>query len=211
VEPATSEGEQGLAFYEHPLYRVVPGGDSPVDVAGARTALGRPKSRAHLEAVSVATAAEAAHSYTCDGHGPDRIRNFEKHEHVSKTFPRRVRETFPRGFRACRVRRKRAFNRVPIGLLQQGEGGLGGGHKSKISRFARRATGPGFGICAPRALEVRSRFSCWSTKKRDFTSDFGGGTTAGAPTWPRVRPRHNQCCTEAVSRTPLSLMLFGEC
>jgi hypothetical protein len=38
----------------------------------------------------------------------------------------------------------------------------------------------------------------------------GGGTTTGAPTWTRVRPRRNQCATKALSRTPQSLALLGE-
>jgi hypothetical protein len=37
---------------------------------------------------------------------------------------------------------------------------------SKISRFARRQMELRVGICAPRALEIRSRFSCWSRKIR---------------------------------------------
>jgi hypothetical protein len=36
----------------------------------------------------------------------------------------------------------------------------------KISCFARQEKESGFGICAPRALEIRSRISCWSTKMR---------------------------------------------
>jgi hypothetical protein len=42
-------------------------------------------------------------------------------------------------------------------------------------------------------------------QKCDVTSESGGGTTVGAPTWTRVRPRRNQCTTEAVSRTPYRL------
>ncbi len=90
-----------------------------------------------------------------------------------------------------------AFTRVPIRLLQ---GRVG--NKSKTSCPAHQETVPGFGICTPKAFDIMCRFSFWS-QKHDFTSkSAGGGTTAGAPTWPRVRQRHNLCTTEALSRTP---------
>ena len=38
--------------------------------------------------------------------------------------------------------------------------------KSRMSRFARRETEPGFAICTPSALEIRSRFSFRSTNMR---------------------------------------------
>ena len=61
----------------------------------------------------------------------------------------------------------------------------GGYNKLKISRYMRRATKPGFGICVPGAFEIRSRFSFWCAKY-DFASNSGGGTTAGAPQRARV-------------------------
>jgi hypothetical protein len=53
------------------------------------------------------------------------------------------------------------------------------GEKTKMSRFAYARSEPGFGFCTKNAAEIRSRFSCWSTKMR-FRRP-GWGTTSGSP------------------------------
>jgi hypothetical protein len=69
-------------------------------------------------------------------------------------------------------------------------------HCCTKTHFAPEGKEPGLGICAPRALEVRSRFSfCFY----NHSSNSDRGTTVEAPKWTRVRPRHN----------PLSLALLG--
>ena len=83
------------------------------------------------------------------------------------------------------------------------------GETSKISRFARRETEPGFGICAPRALEIRSRFSFWSTKMRFHEQlrwgHHGGGTNVD-PGPAKAQPVYYRNIIE----NPLSLALLGE-
>jgi hypothetical protein len=44
-----------------------------------------------------------------------------------------------------------------------------------------------------------------------FTSHSGGGSTVGAPTWTRVRPRRTHCTTETVSRNPYRLRCSRAC
>jgi hypothetical protein len=68
---------------------------------------------------------------------------------------------------------------------------------------------PGFGICAQRALEIRSRFSCWCTKRR-FHEQLrwghrGGGTKAH--TGP-AKPEPVYC--RRIIEYAMSLTLLGE-
>ena len=63
---------------------------------------------------------------------------------------------------------------------------------------------------ALRELSKSGLASDCGPQKCDFARNSGGGTTAGAPTWTRVRPRRNQCTTQALSRTPISLTLLWE-
>jgi hypothetical protein len=96
-----------------------------------------------------------------------------------------------------------------------------------MSNSALRETELGFRICAPRALEIRSRFSFWFTKMRFRKPGWGttsgvlpvpsgirhsgvGGATTGAPKCTRFRPSRIQHTTETRSRTPLSLALLGK-
>jgi hypothetical protein len=71
----------------------------------------------------------------------------------------------------------------------------------------RWETEPGFGICVPRALEIRSRFSCWSTKMRFHEQvrwgHHGGGTKVD-PGPAKAQPVYYR------SIDPLSLTLLGE-
>jgi hypothetical protein len=79
-----------------------------------------------------------------------------------------------------------------------------------MSHFAREPTETGFGICAPRALEIRSRFSCCSTTNR-FREQLRwkhqcGGTNQHVP-------GSGQGTTSTLQkhyREPLSLTLLGE-
>jgi hypothetical protein len=83
------------------------------------------------------------------------------------------------------------------------------GEQTTTPRFARRETGCGFGICAPRALEIKSRFSFWSTTMR-FREQLrwghhGGGTkVASGPA--KVQPVYYRRIIE----NPPSLTLLGE-
>jgi hypothetical protein len=78
-----------------------------------------------------------------------------------------------------------------------------------MSHAAGRETEPGFGICAPRALEVRYRFSFWSTKNRCHEELRWGHNRWGtnAHTGPaKPEPVYNRIIIE----NPLSLVLLGE-
>jgi hypothetical protein len=75
-------------------------------------------------------------------------------------------------------------------------------------RFARRETEPGFGICAPCSLEIRCRFSLWSTimrcREQHRWGHHGGGTKVD-PSPAKPNPR----TTETLSRTPYRLCCWG--
>jgi hypothetical protein len=61
-----------------------------------------------------------------------------------------------------------------------------------------------------RELSKSGLASHFGPRTCDFTSNSGGGTTAGAPTRTRVRPSRNQCTTEPSSSTPYRFRCWGE-
>jgi hypothetical protein len=71
-----------------------------------------------------------------------------------------------------------------------------GGKRSPDSESARRELS-------------KSGLAYFGSRKSDFASDSGRGTTAGAPTRTRVRPNQNQCATETLSRTPYRSRYWG--
>jgi hypothetical protein len=63
---------------------------------------------------------------------------------------------------------------------------------------------------ARKALQTSGLGSHIGPQTCDFTSNSGGGTTAGAPTHARVRPSRNQCTTETISRTSYRVRCWGK-
>jgi hypothetical protein len=86
----------------------------------------------------------------------------------------------------------------------------GGGWKNRKCRISRSKKRSPDSESAHRELPKSGLASQFVPQTCDFIRNSGGGTTAGAPKLPWVRPRRNRCTTEALSRTPLSLMLLGE-